>query len=294
LIKSSYGILASGNLGLICIEKIAKKASIKFVLTDKLSNSIIDYCHHNSLPVFIGNPRNGKAISFLSNYPVDVILSINYLFIVEKDIIDIPKKYAINFHGSLLPKYRGRTPHVWAIINNESETGITAHMMSEGCDEGDLVHQEKISISTNSTGADILNKYVEVYPTVISHVMEAIESGNIMLAKQDGTKATWFGKRTPEDGEINWAWQKERIFNWVRALARPYPGAFTFYQNNRIEIHRIAYSNHGFNASDENGKILCIDKSIIVKTENGAVELLDIVAPPTINFKIGEAFHGRY
>lgn len=291
---SFYGILASGNLGLICIKQISKVARIAFVLTDKESSSIINFCDQNELPLFIGNPRNGKANFFLKDYQVDVLLSINYLFIIEKDIIDLPKKYAINFHGSLLPKYRGRTPHVWAIINNETETGITAHIISEGCDEGDIVYQEKIKIDSHSTGADILNKYVDIYPSIILKVMKDIEADNITLTKQDPLKATWFHKRTPEDGEINWNWQKERIFNWVRALAKPYPGAFSYYENCKIAIHNIAYSDYCFNAKEENGKILAINNSsIIVKTVNGAIELLHIEAGENINFKIGDIFHGR-
>ena len=95
------------------------------MFTDTRSKEIVNFCIKNYIPYFIGNPRNDKAVDFIKKFPTDVILSINYLFIINSDLIKLPRKYAINFHGSLLPKYRGRTPHIWSIINNEKETNVS-------------------------------------------------------------------------------------------------------------------------------------------------------------------------
>lgn len=289
----TFGILSSGKLGALCTEQLINYQLIKFVFTDRLSKEIIDICTIHSIPIFIGNPRNGKASSFVKQFDIDVLLSINYLFIVEQDILKIPKKYAINFHGSLLPKYRGRTPHIWAIINNEKETGVTSHIISEKCDEGDIVYQEKIIIPDNATGASLLNEFNHRYPLIISKVISMIENNSIKFIKQDSSKATYFEKRTPDDGEINWNWQKERIYNWVRAQSRPYPGAFTFYNNNKIVIHNIKFSDFGFHQNDVNGKILDNSDLIIVKTPNGAISLTEIESDCNIKFIIGEEFHER-
>jgi methionyl-tRNA formyltransferase len=272
----SYGILSSGNLGLQCLVRLHKTQKINFVFTDTLSNDIIIYCKDNNIPLFVGNPRAGKSADFLNEFSTDVILSINYLFIIEEDIISHAKMHAINLHGSCLPKYRGRTPHVWAIINNEKETGITAHSITLGCDEGDIVYQEIILIEEDITGAGLLNRYNERYPLIIDELVSRIEKGLITYLPQDNTKATWFGKRTPEDGIINWNWQKERIYNWVRAQAKPYPGAFSYYKNEKLIIHKIEYSEHGFKESDENGLILdIVDYKVIVKTPNGAISIVE-------------------
>lgn len=292
--KIKYGILASGALGELCVEHIFKASKINFVFTDKNSNSIIIFCEKNNIPVFIGNPRLGRAIDFMNNFKTDVIFSINYLFIVEKDIIDHPNKISINFHGSLLPKYRGRTPHVWAIINNEKVTGITAHRMTESCDEGEIIFQEKIEIAENDTGATILSKFNQRYPFIIDEVMKMISSDKIYFQKQDETKATWFGKRTPEDGEIKWHWQKERIHNWVRAQAKPYPGAFTYYQNSKIVIHKIEFSDFGFMDNERNGTIIFSDGEIIIKTPNGAVKLIEFEYSDNIKLIKGNYFHERH
>src|SRR5215212_8517635 len=136
-----FGILASGELGRICLENLIKSQHINLIFTDSKSTGIVELAKVNNISCFTGKP-NGRAKEFLADFTTDVILSVNYLFIVDGNILSHPAKYAINFHGSLLPKYRGRTPHVWAIINNEKETGVTAHLMTEGCDEGDIVLQQ--------------------------------------------------------------------------------------------------------------------------------------------------------
>lgn len=292
--KYTYGIFVSGALGLDCLKSVYQKHNIIFVFTDKKSADIISFCKELRLPFFSGNPRGGLGSDFVKGMNVDIILSINYLFIIEPDLISKANMYAINFHGSLLPKYRGRTPHVWAIINNENETGISAHLIEQGCDSGDIVYQEQILIEKHSTGADILKKFTELYPTIIEKVIMMLESGQVNLVVQDESKATFFGKRTPDDGEIQWYWQKERIYNWVRALAYPYPGAFTNYQNIKIIIDRVEYSDIGFNENDRDGLILIGGKNPIVKTSNGAIKLEISENYGPLIFKKGEILHARY
>jgi methionyl-tRNA formyltransferase len=292
--KFSYGLLVSGSLGLKCLDFINSNRLISFVLTDKSSIEIINYCINKNIPYFSGNPRNGKAFDFIKNYSIDVILSINYLFVINSDIIEFPRKYAINFHGSLLPKYRGRTPHVWSIINNESETGITAHIITEECDKGNILHQEKLSILTDTTGGNLLQQFSTLYPLIIEKVISMIENDKVVLIEQDETKATWFGKRTPQDGEINWNWQKERIYNWVRAQSYPYPGAFTFYNNIKIVIQKIEFSEIGFDFNQENGTILNGGNQPIIKTPNGAVKLLEIETEKIVEFKKDNILHERH
>lgn len=246
-------------------------------MTDKHSYDIISTCEDKSIRCFTGNPRNGKAYSWIKEHNIsfDILLSINYLFILEPDILNIPK-YAINFHGSLLPRYRGRTPHVWAIINGEKEVGITAHLMNDKCDDGDIVKQIIIPVEDEDTGAMILSKYNNTYPAMVNDIIDDIESGHVYAKPQDISKATYFGKRTPDDGQINWEWQKERIRNWVRAQANPYPGAFTFCKGQKVVINRIEYSDHGFQDTIANGTVIdIIDNTPHIKVQNGVIKLTD-------------------
>ena len=276
---NKYCFCLSGHLGAVVLENILTKHSIniQLILTDKKSDEIVTLAKEKKIPVFAGNPRNEKASLFCceQNIIFDYIFSVNYLFILEEDFLN-RAKLGINFHGSLLPKYRGRTPHVWAIINGEKETGITAHLMNSKCDDGDIVEQISIPIAEEDTGAKVLEKFNVIYPDLVWYVVEKLENGQIEPKKQDSSLATYFGKRTPEDGEINWNWQKERIRNWVRAQANPYPGAFTFLNDNKIIINKIEYSDLGFTDTMENGKVVAvIDGTPYVKTQNGVVKLVD-------------------
>lgn len=275
----NYCICVSGALGLTVLQRlVASPITIKCVLTDRHSDGIIEYCEQQNIPVFAGNPRNGKAVNWLGEQRIEFenLLSINYLFILEPDVLNKATGYAVNFHGSLLPKYRGRTPHVWAIINGEKETGVTAHLMNANCDDGDIVRQVVVPIDEEDTGAIILEKYKALYPDLVLQVVKDIESGNVSCHKQDISKATYFGKRSPGDGEIIWSWQKERIRNWVRAQANPYPGAFTFLNDDKIIINKIEYSDLGFQDTMDNGLVVAvIDGTPYVKTQNGVVKLLD-------------------
>ena len=265
------GILSSGNLGKDTLEKIILNFKVLFVLTDSNSQGILSLCKDNEIPYFKGNPRNSIGYNFIKKFEVDIIFSINYLFLIEKDIIQHSKQLTFNIHGSLLPKYRGRTPHVWSIINNEKDAGITAHVIDEGCDTGDIISQIKIPINKIDTGADVLNKFKLEYYNLILDVFKKLNSGKLELIKQDEKLATYFGKRTPEDGRINWNWQKERIRNWVRAQSYPYPGAFTFFNGQKVTIDKVEESYLGFNYNIINGTILEVKPNLIIKTQNGAL-----------------------
>lgn len=283
-----YCICVSGGLGHIVLQYLYEHhVDVACVLTDSKSDGIIAYCRENGLPYYAGNPRNGRADEWMeqNDMKFDNLLSINYLFILEADILK-RAKLAINFHGSLLPKYRGRTPHVWAIINGEKECGITAHLMNTECDDGDIVRQIHVQIDDEDTGADILNKYNALYPDLVMGIVRDVENGTITYVKQDKVNATYFGKRTPADGHIDWNWQKERIRNWIRAQAYPYPGAFSYVKGETIVINKLKYSDLGFNCEMENGLVIGVeDGKPIVKTPNGAVVLMDINSE---NIKIGD------
>lgn len=288
---TTLGLLISGGLGKTILDTLLNKEGVRilFVFTDSQSTPIYNACENAGIPVFKGNPRNARTIEFLNTLDrPEIILSVNYLFIVGMDLISWAKKAAINIHGSLLPKYRGRTPHVWAIINNEKYSGLTAHLMDEGCDTGEIVEQVRIPILESYTGQHLLDMFHREVPELVNRILLKVSEGKLESYPQDNTKASFFGKRTPEDGRINWDWQKERIYNWVRAQSKPYPGAFTFYCGNKVIIHKLEFSDVGFENEMPNGTIIDnSNKECFVKTQNGVVKLFDL-EPTTIEFKKGE------
>ena len=270
--KTNISLLISGELGYNLLIELYNYTNIRLIATDKNSINIIDFAKNKNIPLFIWNPRNCKLAAFISKTQNELLLSINYLFLLEEDLIK-KFKYPINFHGSLLPKYRGRTPHVWSIINNEIETGVTAHFIDEGCDTGDIILQKRIPILENDTGFSVLKKYIKIYPLMVREIIDLFETKNIKRKKQDNSVSTIYGKRTPNDGKINWDWQKERIRNWVRAQTDPYPGAFTFLDDKKIIIDKVSFCEIGFNNELPNGAILQVKPFLVVKTSNGAVKI---------------------
>lgn len=134
---------------------------------------------------------------------------------------------AFNMHGSYLPSYRGRAPLNWAIINGESYTGVTLHFMVKEADAGDIVDQEKVMIGAEETAISVRERSCEAAVRVIDRQLDNLLRGTPPRHEQDASLISYFGKRTPEDGRIDWDVPARSVFNLVRALTRPYPGAFT-------------------------------------------------------------------
>jgi len=289
MINCRIVLACSGFLGNVVLKCLYKEKVIDAVLTDKNSTEIINFCSKNEIDCFIGNARNDKCLEFVQKYKDKFLFSVNYLFLFDQRILNI-FKYKINIHGSLLPKYRGRTPHVWAIINNENKTGITIHDITLECDAGDILFQKEIPITYYDTGGTILQKYIYHYPRMIKQFLCLFCERKIVPKKQDEYLKTYFDKRTPEDGKIVWDWQRERIYNWVRALAPPYPGSFCFLGESKIVINKIKLSDFGFSCDMKNGIVCDVNtSSFIVKTPNGCVEIIDyIVNENTISLKKGD------
>lgn len=281
--------LVSGSLGEVVLRHFEQSYTISFVMTDRSSGQIIEFCNQKKIPLFIGNPRHKNVNEFIADKECDVIASINYLFLIQKNIINLAKDLCFNIHGSLLPKYRGRTPHVWSIINNEKMTGITAHIIDEGCDTGSILEQISIPINTTDTGAKILDKFKKSYIPLVENVFKRYLSNELSYTCQDESKATYFGKRTPEDGKIDWNWQAERIVNWVRAQAYPYPGAFTFYKDRKITIDKVSICDDGFHYEQENGTILS-SKPLVVKCPNSTIRI-EVLREQEVEFEKNTKLH---
>jgi methionyl-tRNA formyltransferase len=278
------GFLVSGNLGETVFNHFIDKENIQFVLTDKKSEGVIQLCKKNNIPVYIGNPRNNKIDKFIEGLECDVIASINYLFIVDNRIINCAKTFCFNVHGSLLPKYRGRTPHVWSIINGDKQTGITAHIIDEGCDTGPIIKQIKVDIDDDDTGGSILEKYRLLYVPLVEDVFKNLKLNNIEIKAQDEADATFFGKRTPEDGLINWNWEFQQIYNWVRAQSFPYPGAYTFYKKNKFIIDKVSQFSDSNHKSTENGTIISTNP-LLVMCENSILKI-DLIREKSMEFQV--------
>jgi methionyl-tRNA formyltransferase len=166
----------------------------------------------------------------------DLIFSFYYRQLIPAEILDLARLGAYNMHGSLLPKYRGRAPVNWAVLRGESQTGATLHVMVRRPDAGDIVDQERVLIGTEDTAYEVFSKVTAAARAVLERQLGNLLAGRVPRRPQDEAQATYFGGRRPEDGRIDWRLAAPEVFNLIRAVTRPYPGAFTDVDGRRFFI----------------------------------------------------------
>lgn len=157
----------------------------------------------------------------------DLILSCYYRRMIPARLLAHARLGAFNMHGSLLPKYRGRAPVNWAILHGETQVGATLHRMVKRADAGDIVDAEAVPVGPEETAFEAMGKVVGAARLVLARQIDALLAGTAPHTPQDEAAATYFGGRTPEDGRIDWTWPASRIVDLVRAVAAPFPGAFS-------------------------------------------------------------------
>ena len=166
----------------------------------------------------------------------DFLFSFYYRHMLEPAWLEVPSRGALNMHGSLLPKYRGRAPVHWAILNGESVTGASLHYMVEKPDAGALVDQESVPILENDTALDVSFKVAEAAALVLRRSLPGLLDGSAQARTLDLSQGSYFGRRRPEDGRIDWRRGAREIHDLVRAVAPPFPGAFTEVNGCRLAV----------------------------------------------------------
>ena len=170
----------------------------------------------------------------------DYLFSFYYRHMIPAELLACAKIASLNMHGSLLPKYRGRAPVNWAILHGETETGATLHIMEIKPDAGDIVGQSAVSIGPNETATDVFGKVSQAAVAVINQALPELVQGHIPRKPNLLAQGSYFGGRKPADGEILWHQSAKQVHNLVRAVAPPYPGAFTVWQGQRMIVARTS------------------------------------------------------
>lgn len=199
----------------------------------------------------------------------DLILSAYYRRMIPMRVLDLAGRGAFNMHGSLLPKYRGRAPANWAILHGETRIGVTLHHMVKRADAGDIVDREPVEIGPEETTADVTVKCVAAARLVLGRQIDALLAGTAPREAQDESQATYFGGRKPEDGRIDWTKPAQDVVNLVRAVAEPYPGAFSDVEGKRLFVWK-ARAVHGRGAP---GTVLSVDPPVIAAGDKAVVLL---------------------
>lgn len=193
------------------------------------------------------NLREPQFIQFLKAQAPDLFIVCAYGKILTKEVLAIPLKYAINLHGSLLPKYRGAAPINWAIINGERQSGVTLFKMDEYMDKGEVLLRKSVEISLTDTSVTLAEKLARLSGAALIEALDLIEQGKAVFSKQDESQVSFAPKLKKEDGLIDWASAAWQIHNRIRGLA-PWPGAFTYLGGKLLKIWEskvIAGQNSG-------------------------------------------------
>ena len=204
-------------------------------------------------PRFRSNEYSGFVAQVQSLTP-DLILVNSYSMLLRPDILSIPSMGAVNIHGALLPQYRGCNPTQWALLNNETVTGVTMHYMDAKFDTGDIIAQRRVPILFTDTWRDIQQRSNRAIESMLQDEMPGLLAGTNNRIPQDESRANYNKRRHPEDGKIDWDDSVLKTYNLIRALVKPHPGAFYFNGSEKIILDEYLPLPQVVSQKYENGK----------------------------------------
>ena len=202
-----------------------------------------EFAVKNNIPVLQPDSlKDAEFINALSSFNADLFIIVAFR-ILPKEVYSLPPKGAFNLHGSILPKYRGAAPIQWSLISGDTETGVTTFFLEDKVDTGNIILVEKIKIEPDDNFGSLHDKMSAVGAETIIKTVDIIESGNIILQKQDDTLATKAPKITKETCLIDWNKKASEIHNLIRGLS-PYPGAFFVFNNKIIKVYKSSVNTN--------------------------------------------------
>jgi len=279
--------IGSGKRGASCLRELIKNNKqivlcinnykTKAKKATEWDTSVSKISADNSIDIF--SPKNINDSSFIQKIRIlapSLIVVSNYSQILKKEILSVPKFGVLNCHGAYLPSYRGSSPINWAIINGEKFSGCSVIRMDEGIDTGPILYQEKYRIDSDDTVLTVHEKTFEIFPRILLKSIEKIEKGDYEGEAQDESIATYYHRRSPEDGEIKWDVQSANdVHNLVRGLTHPYPGAFTFFNGKKLYIWSSKLISENIRGTP--GRICFIrDEGVVVVAKDRSLLIMDV------------------
>lgn len=247
-------VFAYHNVGVRCLQVLlARGVDVALVVTHEDNpneniwfGSVASVAAEHGIPVVTpADPADPALRRAVSDAQPDFIFSFYYRHMLPVDLLAIAPRGAYNMHGSLLPKYRGRVPTNWAVLNGETETGATLHEMAAKPDAGAIVGQTAVPILPDDTATQVFDKVTVAAEQTLWRVLPALLAGEAAHLPNDLATGSYFGGRKPEDGRVDWSKPAAQVYNLVRAVAPPYPGAFTDVGGTRFVIARARLAAPG-------------------------------------------------
>ncbi|AMO46740.1 UDP-4-amino-4-deoxy-L-arabinose formyltransferase / UDP-glucuronic acid dehydrogenase (UDP-4-keto-hexauronic acid decarboxylating) [Kosakonia oryzendophytica] len=234
--------------------------------------SVARIAAERGIPVYAPEDVNHPLwVDRIRDLNADVIFSFYYRNLLCDNILNSARLGAFNLHGSLLPAYRGRAPLNWVLVNGETETGVTLHRMVARADAGAIVAQQKVAIADSDDAMSLHRKLSEAAQTLLRSTLPTIKAQTFTETAQDDSKASYYGRRTPEDGRLDWELPAQTLHNLVRAVSDPWPGAYSFAGTHKFIVWKSRVRNDI--AAARAGTVLSVSPLVVACAE-GALEIL--------------------
>jgi methionyl-tRNA formyltransferase len=273
---SSVVVCAYHNVGYRCLEELLRQgADVRLVFSHEDSateqiwfQSVRELAKEHGIPCITSDINLPENQARLRELAPDFLLSFYYRNMIRPPVLELARRGALNLHGSYLPRYRGRVPVNWCVINGETETGATLHYMVEKPDAGDIVDQERVAIAFTDTAHDVFAKVTDAAVTVIARAWPRLLAGTAQRVPMDLSAGNYCGGRRPQDGRIDWTKSAVQIYNLIRGVTHPYPGAFTHLDGQKV----IVWSAWPVEGKGEPGRIVSTSP-LLVGTGEGLLEI---------------------
>jgi methionyl-tRNA formyltransferase len=238
-------VFAYHNVGVRCLKVLlARGVEVALVVTHQDNpaetiwfESVAQLCTEKDIPFITpDDPKSPELHARVAAARPDVIFSFYFRYMLPLKLLGLAPHGAYNMHGSLLPKYRGRVPVNWAVLHGETETGATLHEMAAKPDAGAIVAQTAVPILPDDTAYEVFGKVTVAAEQTLWNALPAMMAGRTPRLPNDLSKGSYFGGRKPEDGRIDWSQPAQTVYNLHRAVAPPYPGAWTVVNGRTLVI----------------------------------------------------------
>ena len=291
-------VFAYHDVGVRCLRVLlAQGVTVPLVVTHQDApgeeiwfDSVARHAHWHGLEVVTPeDPNTPGLLATVRAAQPDFLFSFYYRHMLGAELLAAAPRGAFNMHGSLLPRYRGRVPVNWAVLNGERETGATLHAMTIKADEGGIVDAQAVPILPDDTAVEVFRKVAVAAEMTLNRALPALVAGTAVLRPQNAAAASYFGRRTRADGAIDWRLGAVAVHNLVRAVAPPYPGAFATAGGLQLRVLRSLPASGPCAAQPE---LRWIDGVVWARCHDGALRLLEFELDGEV--RDAAAFHARF
>lgn len=286
-----YVLFIGSRVGFEALEIMTKEAcKIVYVFIEKDHEHEYEKYYHRSIErckeknINYGvNKTNNEVVTILNQLRdediiFDYIMSFGYRKMIPESVVNMSRIASLGSHFSPLPRYRGFAPLNWVLINGETETAVNIFHLDKEVDSGDIVDRETVIISYEDNINTLYEKCIKVFGKVLKRSIPKLEKGTLNAIQQNNDEATYTCSRAPEDGFINWEWSSRKIYNFIRALTYPFPGAFTYLKGHKLYIWSCEEYEIPKYEGVIPGKVIKIikDQGVVVLCGSGAVLIKDV------------------